>query len=389
MPKVSLTDRFILTVKPEPMQIDYFDAKTTGLVLRVAPNAIRTWCLFYTSPKDGKRARTTLGHYPQTSLAHARTRALEAKAGLDTGTDPRDVAHHAMTVADLAASYMAQRVNGLRSAKSVEHRLAKNVLPVIGDVDLDKLHRRDILRVLDPIMSRGKKQEALAMFKHLRSMFAWAIERGYLDASPMTGVKAPAKGSVRERVLTEAETAAAWNADLSPTLSSLIRLCLLTGQRVGEVAGMTVSEIDVKARTWTIPAERSKNGFAHVVPLSDVAFNIIKAASKTGLIFPDAGNSACVGKALTRAKLGDWTMHDLRRTAVTGMQTLGISPIVAGYVIGHRSTTKSGITLSVYARYDYAKEKRQALDLWADRLAAIVTGSASKIIPLRAIDSAR
>ena len=64
-PKISLTDKFVAGVKPSDIQIDYFDANYTGLVLRVASNGVRAWCAFYTSPRDGKRARAPLGRYPQ------------------------------------------------------------------------------------------------------------------------------------------------------------------------------------------------------------------------------------------------------------------------------------------------------------------------------------
>ncbi len=65
------------------------------------------------------------------------------------------------------------------------------------------------------------------------------------------------------------------------------------------------------------------------------------------------------------------------------MAQLGIAPIVLGHVINHRSVTKAGVTLSVYAHYDYSKEKREALDLWADRLAAMVKADAAKVVPLK------
>src|SRR6516165_2622129 len=149
MPRLALTDKFLAGVKPAATQVDYFDAKCPGLAFRLSGRA-KTWCLFYTSPKDGKRARATLGHYPQTTLAAARTRALEAKAHLDQGVDPRDVASGLMTVGQLADSYLAKHVrSNLRSAKAVERRLKKNVLPVIKGIALAQLHRRDVNRVID------------------------------------------------------------------------------------------------------------------------------------------------------------------------------------------------------------------------------------------------
>ena len=89
MPRVKLTDRFIAGVKAD-RRTDYFDAVTPGLVLRVAAGGRRTsWCLFYTSPLDGKRARVGLGAYPALRLADARTKAIEAAGAAAGGSDPR------------------------------------------------------------------------------------------------------------------------------------------------------------------------------------------------------------------------------------------------------------------------------------------------------------
>ena len=91
MPKVELTDRFISTSKVAAgaSAVDYFDSKTPGLNLRVTSQGLRTWYLVFTSPTDGKRARVTLGRYPQTGLAKARTMAIEARRQIDEGKDPR------------------------------------------------------------------------------------------------------------------------------------------------------------------------------------------------------------------------------------------------------------------------------------------------------------
>ena len=97
----------------------------------------------------------------------------------------------------------------------------------------------------------------------------------------------------------------------------------------------------------------------------------------------DAGSSGSVSKALARAGLGDWHMHDLRRTAISGMAELGISPIVLAHIANHISATRAGITLRVYQTYSYDREQRQALDLWADRLVGIVAGAA-RVVPIRA-----
>jgi integrase len=166
---------------------------------------------------------------------------------------------------------------------------------------------------------------------------------------------------------------------------------------------MTRSELDLENRLWSIPGTRTKNRQPHTVPLSDLALKIIEeailaAGPKSKFAFPsDGGPSppAAVAKTITRAcratseqPLGrfgitPWTAHDLRRTALTGMAKLGIPPITLGHVANHLSTTKAGVTLAVYARHTYDREKRAALNLWADRLVGIVHRGAD-IVPIRA-----
>jgi integrase len=77
-----------------------------------------------------------------------------------------------------------------------------------------------------------------------------------------------------------------------------------------------------------------------------------------------------------------WTAHDLRRTVLTKLAELGVPPIVLGHIANHRTTTKAGMTLSVYVHHQYEREKREALELWADRLQGIISGSA-KVIAIR------
>jgi integrase len=139
---------------------------------------------------------------------------------------------------------------------------------------------------------------------------------------------------------------------------------------------MLPSELDLKRAIWTIPGSRTKNGFEHTVPLSPLAIEIIKSAGKP---VPSVKVSVAIAKRHGQFGIPHFTAHDCRRTAVTKMAELGISPIVLGHVINHRSTTKAGVTLSVYSHYDYAKEKREALELWASRLQGIISGGADVV----------
>jgi hypothetical protein len=139
LPRVGLTDRFCSTVKPLRSRTDFFDVTVPGLTLRVTERGHRSWSYIFTSPRDGKRARATIGTYPATSLAAARGRALEAKGHVEAGNDPRLVlagqATAGVTVAVLVQVYLADPEKAaLRSKAEIARRLSKNVVPVIGEV---------------------------------------------------------------------------------------------------------------------------------------------------------------------------------------------------------------------------------------------------------------
>jgi integrase len=185
----------------------------------------------------------------------------------------------------------------------------------------------------------------------------------------------------------------------------------VTGQRVGEVAGIAAPELDLTAREWRLPGSRTKNGHSHVVPLSDLAIEIIKEAMSaaagveistpskfSGPLFPCGDGSlspVAVARTILRANetgeerplgrfgVAPWSAHDLRRTALTGMARLGVAPIVLGHVANHRTTTRAGVTLAVYSQYTYDKEKREALELWSKRLIGICAGAPARVMPLR------
>jgi integrase len=388
--RIALTDRFVAAAKADT-RTEFFDSRVTGLALRVSPTA-KSWA-FHCTTAGGKRVRLTLGPFPAITLAAARGMALEAQAAVQSGQDPRTHKAGVMTVATLVENYLAKHVRPhLRSAKQVERRLRKNVLPLIGDVRLADLHRRDVNRVLDRVTSRGRMIEANRVFADVRGMLRWAVARGDLDRDPVQGMDAPAVERSRDRVLSEAEIKHLWNVlpmalPKQVDCQRVLKLCLITGQRVGEVAGIRRDELDLGARTWTLPGTRAKNGHAHSVPLSDLAIGIIEQA------LADAGDRSrlfalppvAVARFVERSRFGipHWTAHDLRRSALTQMAKLGVEPIVLGHVANHRTATRAGITLAVYVKHSYDAEKRRALELWADRLAAIVGEQAAKVLPMR------
>src|SRR6516162_4232502 len=300
--RVLLTDRFCERAKSTSVQTDYFDENVSGLALRVSAKGVKAWTLHFTSP-TGKRARITLGRYPSTSLANARALALDAKAAVADGRDPRGAGDE-MTVNDLAARYVEIHASGLRSADEIKRRIYRNIVPVIGNVKLSELHRRDATRVVDAVTKRNAPGEAMKCFEDLRGMLRWAVSRGDLDHNPIEGMKKPQGSKPRERVLSDDEIRALWNSlpqalARNPEHQRVIKLCLVTGQRVGEVAGMTRGELDLKHKLWRLPGERTKNAHPHTVPLSPLAIELIGNGDGEH-IFPNSTYSPAVSQIIYR-----------------------------------------------------------------------------------------
>lgn len=362
--RVQLTDRFCAHAKsPKAPQTDYFDETVTGLALRVTSGGTKAWTLVYGTP----RRRITLGRYPSMSLAAARAAAIETREGRA----------QVMTVAALTDRYL-QSLKGKRSFRQIERLLRRDVLPIIGSIPLAELHRRDVTRVVD---AKAAPIAARRAFDQLRAMIRWAVARGDLDHSPIDGMKGPPASRPRERTLSDDEIRTLWQSlpKVPSGVAQVIRLCLVTGQRVGEVAGLRRGELDLDRKVWNIPASRSKNGHPHQVPLSRMALELIDG---DGWGVSRGHVSDIIREYQDRIGIAQWTAHDTRRTALTKMAELGVAPIVLGHIANHRTTTKAGITLGVYVQHQYEREKREALELWADRLEGIISGGA-KVIAIR------
>jgi integrase len=230
----------------------------------------------------------------------------------------------------------------------------------------------------------------------LSGLFDWLLRhRAAIDADPTASLPAAIPPGERDRVLTDDELRAVWNAcdSFNPAFTGVIRMMMLTGQRRGEVMGLRWDELSDDCRTWTIPASRSKNKKVHVVPLSPAARELIgnRDSEKPGFVFTtDGGRTHVAGFGKVKVAIdaaiqlkGEWRWHDIRRTVATGLQKLGVQLPVTEAILGHTSGSRSGI-VGIYQRHDYAEEKRVALVMWADRVDAIVRGEKGKVVPLRA-----
>lgn len=267
------------------------------------------------------------------------------------------------------------------------------MLPVWGAKQVQDIARRDVIELLDRLVDAGKPVLANRTLAHVRKFFNWCIERSILDASPCVRITAPAEEKSRDLVLSDSEMRLVWKASerIGFPFGPFVQLLTLTAQRRDEVAGARRRELHDGGKLWTISGTRTKNGDPHDVPLSDSAQGIVRALPRIGrgeFLFSTTGETAISGYsnakerldatmlAIAReqaevrgenpedVKLEPWRLHDLRRTAASGMARLGVPVHVIEAVLNHRSGQISGVA-AVYNRHSYLPEKRRALEAWA------------------------
>jgi integrase len=393
-----LTDISIKKIKSDPAKrLEIPDAGKPGLYLVIQPSGKKSWAVRYRF--NGKPRKLTLKGFPSIAAAHklAQEALDKVAAGKDPASEKEAPPPRVDLFKDVAADFIKRHVKENTSrtyARDVERRFRKDVLDRLGDKDIRAITKLDINKLLDAVADRGGGLSANTIHAMLRSLFIWSIGKGYLDASPMVYVKRPLKVSARDRVLAEDEISSLWRACevVGYPYGTLAQLLLLTGQRRSEVSGMRWDEIDLGKKVWLIPGERTKNGEPHEVPLSEPVLVILKSLPniKGRYVLTHSGDYPVTNHGLAKHAIDDamaavprWTLHDLRRTAATGMARLHIPLQVAENVLNHISGSLGGMA-GIYNRHDYADEKRSALEAWG-RYVLALQRPAENVVALRAV----
>jgi integrase len=400
-----LNQRTVDTLKLDPGKREFitFDETLPGFGLRLREGGSRIFVVQYSL--RGRTRRMTLGSTALLRADQARATATEILAKVKLGNDPAG----AKTVAKIQAGetfavvvkrYLEWQKTRLRATSYVasERYLLSHCAP-FHPFALTHIDRRAIAERLSAIAANGPAAADQCRAR-LSAFFAWAMKRGLVDANPViaTDVHSVAKGG-RTRVLTLPELVEVWNAaaTVSSEYAALVRLLILTGQRRAEIGSLAWSEVDLAESVIRLPAERSKNHQAHLIPLAPAARAILGAVPRVGdfvLGVNSAGFSsyshgkvsldariAAERKACGREPMPSWTVHDLRRSLSTHMnEQLGVQPHIVEAVLNHISH-KAG-PAAVYNRATYENEKRRALDLWADHVMAAVEGRASNVMAI-------
>lgn len=392
MKNIKFTDRSIQSLKADTSRYIKWKDNGDGLGIRVSPKGKKSFIYMYRF--DGKSRMMTLGDYPKMSLVEANiahSKALELKS---LGIDPAEKhiiaarqEREAETIEELVAEYIEKWAKPRkRSWYKDQLILNKDVLPHWEKRKAKDITRKDVVALLDRIVSRGAEIQANRTLAIIRKMFNFAISRDLVEISPCSGIKAPAAERKRERVLSEQEIVNLWvkipqsNMHISTQIAT--KLLLVCGQRAGEVISMEWKELDLDGKWWTIPSHKAKNNLAHRVPLSNLAISLLEQASlyagQSNYVFPsprtdnhinvDAMSQAFKRSAELFAFEEKVIPHDLRRTAASHMTGMGINRLVVKKILNH---VESDIT-AVYDRHSYDNEKRKALEAWGDKLTEII-----------------
>jgi integrase len=390
-----LTARTIETIKPGAERREIADRHMPGLYLVLQPSGAKSWAVRYRHA--GTPRKHTLGSYPAIDLKSARSLAGKALRAVAEGRDPgREKVQERTAKPDSVEAVARQfverhckRSNRPRTATETQRLLDLHVLLRWRGRLVRDITRRDVLDLLDRVVDGGKPIAANRTLAAIRKMFNWAVARDIIAASPCVGVKPPTTERPRDRVLTDPELRAVWQAahKIGGPFGALVQLLILTGQRRDEVAGMRWSEIDLEGCRWTLAPERVKNNRPHEIPLSEPAIAILTALPRIGNQFvltstgkaPSSGYSK--GKrrldALLPPDMPDWRLHDLRRTVASGLARLGVNLPVIEKVLNHTSGSFAGI-VGVYQKHEFSKEKRLALDAWGAFVAGLARRQARK-----------
>ena len=387
MPSCKLTKRTIDTL-PSPIAQDqiWWDEDLKGFGLKLTPAGRKVFLVQYRPAGDRRNPRKyTIGEYGSVTPHQARVEAQRVLAERAAGRDPQAEKQtskrriRSEQVAELVAEFIARHASQNRTGAETARIFHREVLPHWASWTVGEVRKRDVIALLDRIRERGSPIMANRVLAAVRRFFNWCVGRGILEVSPCSGITAPAREQPRHRVLSDEELGSVLGAarQIGFPFGSIVEVLALTGQRRDEVGRMAWEHLDFGRQLWVIPATHAKNGRPHLVQLSAPVLALLEGLPRTGeLMFSGDGRTLFQGYSKAKARLdrlsgvSDWTLHDLRRTVVSGMARLGVAPHVADKILNHQSGTISGVA-AVYQRHEFLKERKQALEVWGEHVQSL------------------
>jgi integrase len=376
-----------------------FDDDIPGFGLRIREGGSRTWIFQYRIGPKQRRMVLGSAKSAHLNLAEMRKTASRLHGRVVLGQDPAMDKEAARieagnTVGALIDQYLETRKSDWRPRSEVEIRrhLTKHAKP-LHSMPIASVSQRNVASLLNDIAKQSGDVTANRVRASLAALLGWAMGEGIrLPEGNVVAYTNKRQEKSRDRVLSDAELKQIWNACLNDHYGAVIRLLMLTGQRFNEIAALRWDE--VHDEQIVLPGERTKNGRTHIVPLSEPAKTILAnfpRANREHIFGRDDGGFQ--GRSAAKAKLDEriaaggraienWTPHDLRRSVATRMAELGVPPHIIEAVLNHVSGHKGGVA-GIYNRATYDKEKREALNLWAEHVMALIEGRKAVVVPLK------
>jgi len=361
-----LTDRLVTQAKPAPSRLELPDSLVPGLRLVLQPSGRRSWAVRYRL--NGRTAKYTLGSFPVVGVAMARGLAREKLQQVALGIDPVAAERGKTSVAAAVEAYTAKHVAGLRlETRTYATRELARILEAWGSRPVAAITKQDVRAFAAAAEPRGPAAAACTL-KCAKAFLQWCAVQDLIDRSPAADVPNPARPKPRDRVLTDGELAAVWHACPDHPYGRFVRLLILTGCRKSEIGRLQWSEID--GNMIRLPGERTKTGVAHTVPITPAMRKVLDGCPKAGPYvlngrrpIPGGGQA----KAVIRTTILPWTLHDLRRSFVTGCAGLGIAPHIIERCVNH---ALPGVA-AIYQRASFAVECLAAFEAWSAHVTRI------------------
>lgn len=373
----------------KPKAKRYTVTDSVGLGLEVQPSGRMSWRYRYRL--DGKCAKINLGKYPEISLAQARERRVGIWAMICAGESPamrrrkeREEALKSVTVREFSEQYYVEVVQNVRkNPKSVKRYLNVEIYPTLGAMPVGKVNAQDMQHVIFRKHAAGYRQAAVEIRNLLKRIWDYAIVRGVAATNPAlaTPVKFIAKANKRTRNLSDQELGvfqrALSKAQISARYKAAFKLILLNLVRKSELRLARWEHVDIPRGEWLIPAENAKNKKELMIFLSRQSAALF--AELHALPHQPGGYVLPMEKSLTQplsanrlnqvlcavpTSLPHYTIHDLRRTASTRLNEMEFNELWIEKALNHSKKGVSGI----YNRAEYAKQRREMLQVWADHL---------------------
>jgi integrase len=388
MRKTTLSDRGVVAIRPRAMTFAFPDPQMIGLYIRIAPTGSRSFVVVARDP-FGRQVWHTVGNCSVLRIDESRELGRSAIKRIKAGNPPVEPPPvKPDSFRSVAEKWLKRHVaaNNLRSEHEIKRSLEKYVYPKWAERDFIDIRRRDITALLDHVEDHHGSRMADLVLAYVRGMANWFAVRDDDYVSPFTrGMRRHTKPA-RERILDDSELRTLWGAaEVSGQFGAIVRLCLLTCQRVDKIRTMKWS--DLVDGTWIIATAEREKGNAGSLVLPPLALQIIAEQTRIGdnpFVFPGRGNG-CFNNARAAsrfaAKLSDmphWQVHDLRRSARSMLSRCGISHETSERILGHR--VGSAVS-QIYDRHKYDHEKKIALEKLAQLIDGIVNERAN-VLPL-------